>query len=113
MTLEVVMLIMLTLLAFLAMPVLHYIAPRVMGPRELSRLETYSLGVGVGIVLPFTTWCLLWPMLTGREAISFWWPPVALAVIVAGAGFGTLAAWGADSWAGTKVKARANRGKSQ
>jgi len=70
----------------------HYAAPRIIR-RKLHRLETYVVGVALGILAPFAAWT--WA--TGQNWAYF----VILLYICAGAGFGTVLAWALDQWGGS------------
>ena len=79
-------------LTWLLMLAGHWAIMRILS-RKLHRLESYVLGTGLGILLPFT----LWGWLTGID----WEIIAALYAVTAGAGFGTALAWFLD-WIGGK-----------
>jgi len=70
----------LALIGGLMMGFLHYILPEIMG-RKIGPPWTYAIGVGLGILAPFTIWVILYGRLVDL---------LALCVIVIGAGLFTM-----------------------
>jgi len=67
----------------------HYAAPRILR-RKLHRLETYVVGVALGVLVPFAAWT--WAAGAGWTAF------LVLLAMCCAAGFGTVAAWALDAW---------------
>lgn len=96
----------------------HYLLPKLLG-RDLHRLEAYLCGCLLGILFPYTGWCLFWQAFApaaqtnAGEPLPAWLAPLALLAIMAGAGAGTVLAWAADVMAGKRAELRMERGRGQ
>jgi hypothetical protein len=90
------------LFAALAMIAGHYLVPVILG-RELRPPWTYAWGVAVGIYAPFGAWLCFTPGHPGRCLIL-----ASLAIVIAGAGAGTIVCYLADWWMGYRAERRIN-----
>jgi hypothetical protein len=95
-------LLVMGLLALCLMLAAHFVAPKLLG-RNLSRLEAYAWGCGLGIWLPFAAWAVLW-WGVHEATMPAWLPALGLAIVIAGAGLGTKIGWWLDTLAGLKAE---------